>query len=73
MTTEQTLADIVTEDGAPKDTEVRRLPGQDIGYPGIQQVQSDRVGHKADADSYTRSRNKTYVRKVNAQRSAKGR
>lgn len=73
MTSEQTLADVVTEDGAPKDTPIRRLPGQDIGYPGIQQVASDRVGHKADTDSYARSKKKTYVRKVKAQKSMKGR
>ena len=48
------------------------MPGQDFFNIGQTFVTEDRVGHRADPDAYTRSRKKTYLRKVTRQRKAKG-
>jgi len=50
---------------------VSRKPGQDFGNPSHQYLLSDRVGHKADNDAYTRSKNKPYRRKIAAQKKGK--
>lgn len=49
----------------------KRLPGQDFGNPMISFMETTRVGHKADADAFTRTRKKTYLRKIKKQRNLK--
>ena len=51
---------------------VIRKPGQEIGNTGQQFINHEHVGHRADADAYTRSKNKVYARKIAAQKKAKG-
>jgi hypothetical protein len=56
---------------APEELEgpAPRTPGQDFGWTGpVFPVVPVHVGHKADSDSYARSRNKTYKRKIEAQK-----
>lgn len=53
---------------------VQRRPGQEIGNTGVIFLvpETPRVGHRADADAWTRSKKQTYKRKIAAQRKAKG-
>lgn len=52
---------------------IPRTPGQDLGNP--HQVflvpETPHIGHRADADAWTRSKNKVYKRKIAAQKKAK--
>lgn len=68
------MTDNVVIPEAPEElTEPALLPGQSIGNLAPPQTPpSTRVGHRADADAYTRSRNKVYKRKIMAQKKAKG-
>ena len=47
------------------------IPGTTLGN-GSPPVVDDRKGHKADPDAYKRSKNKSYLRKMEAQRKGKG-
>lgn len=53
---------------------IPRKPGQDFGNP--HQIflvpENPHVGHRADADAWSRSKKLTYKRKIAAQRKAKG-
>jgi len=51
-----------------------RKQGQDLGItmPVFLVPENPRVGHRADADAWTRSKKLTYKRKIAAQRKAKG-
>jgi hypothetical protein len=53
---------------APEELQAPRLPGQSFGNPGSNWPVQDRVGHKSDYDSYTRSRNLVYKRKITKQK-----
>jgi len=45
-----------------------RLPGQSFGNPVAQFSKPTAAGHKADDDSFSRSKNKVYKRKITKQK-----
>lgn len=60
-------------EAADAPVEVARVAGQDFGWTGpvFAVPEKQHVGHRADPDSYTRSRNKPYKAKITRQKNGK--
>jgi hypothetical protein len=61
--TDEIIIPAAPDELVPSET-AKRLPGQDFGSPGSDYPAPAVAGHKADDDSFYRSRNLVYKRKI---------